>query len=329
MEFQEIIQPLFDLNADRSNPWPPETKYQAPHKPFLLLSVLDGIDEGWIRDNKILLDTELIEHFNRYWETIMSSEKKTTIALPYFHLGNESFWSLIYKIGIEPIINSPSSGSLQKKVHYATLDEDLYLYVQDTSKRTTLRNQLIHHYFDGDAIEKIKSVSALHTLISQYSNNLINFVQSPFQSHYSKEIVRKRSERYAQIREVGFSHRIRKEYDYTCVVCKDRIVTPDDQSLVEAAHIIPWSESYNDDPRNGLSLCRSHHWMFDHMMFTIENDYSIKTSPWLESLPNRVANLHIVKNDKIVLPKSRAFIPASEALINHQERFHKYHKTFD
>lgn len=329
MEFQEIIQPLFDLNADRSHSWPLETKYQAPHKPFLLLSVLDGIDEGWIRENKILLDIELIEHFNRYWETIMPPDKKTSISYPYYYLSSETFWSLKFKRGVKPILKSPSVSSIRNNVHYAMIGEDLYHHILDVSQRTKLRNQLIHHYFEGDAVEKLKSVSVLHTLISDYSNNLVNYVQSPFQSHHSKETVRGISKRNAQVREAGFSHRIRKEYNYTCVLCKDRIVTPDDQSLVEAAHIIPWSESYNDDPRNGLSLCRSHHWMFDHMMFTIENDYSIKTSPWLESLPNRVTNLHIVKNDKIVLPKSRAFTPAIEALINHQERFYRYHKAFD
>ncbi|MCB8986015.1 MAG: HNH endonuclease [Ardenticatenaceae bacterium] len=26
-----------------------------------------------------------------------------------------------------------------------------------------------------------------------------------------------------------------------------------------AAHIIPWSESHNDDPRNGLALCHLCH----------------------------------------------------------------------
>jgi len=34
----------------------------------------------------------------------------------------------------------------------------------------------------------------------------------------------------------------------------------DDLSLVEAAHIIPFGESQNDKPDNGLALCPNHHW---------------------------------------------------------------------
>ena len=30
--------------------------------------------------------------------------------------------------------------------------------------------------------------------------------------------------------------------------------------IVDAAHLIPWSESQNDHPTNGLALCKNHHW---------------------------------------------------------------------
>ena len=39
--------------------------------------------------------------------------------------------------------------------------------------------------------------------------------------------------------------------------------TIDGHTAVDAAHIIPWSISHNDDPRNGLALCKLCHWSFD------------------------------------------------------------------
>ena len=39
--------------------------------------------------------------------------------------------------------------------------------------------------------------------------------------------------------------------------------TPEGHTIVEAAHIVPWSESRDDRPTNGLALCRFCHWSFD------------------------------------------------------------------
>jgi putative restriction endonuclease len=95
---------------------------------------------------------------------------------------------------------------------------------------------------------------------------------------------------------------------------------------VEGAHIIPWSESNNDDPRNGLSLCRTHHWMFDKLMLTIRDDYSIRLSYWVERNENRVEETVELKNNQILLPKNERYLPSSEALLHHNERFNQFHK---
>jgi predicted restriction endonuclease len=47
------IKPLLNLNVDRSHNWSESTEGQAPHKPFLLLSILDRIEQGVIHDYKI------------------------------------------------------------------------------------------------------------------------------------------------------------------------------------------------------------------------------------------------------------------------------------
>jgi len=46
-------------------------------------------------------------------------------------------------------------------------------------------------------------------------------------------------------------------------------------SLIDAAHIIPFASSHNDAPRNGLALCRNHHWGFDASVFSISDDYRL------------------------------------------------------
>jgi putative restriction endonuclease len=45
-----------------------------------------------------------------------------------------------------------------------------------------------------------------------------------------------------------------KTYSHRCTTCGIKILTSDRHTIVEAAHIIPFSISKNDDPRNGLCL---------------------------------------------------------------------------
>jgi len=51
--------------------------------------------------------------------------------------------------------------------------------------------------------------------------------------------------------------------DYRCAACGLRVFLDDGTILVDAAHIIPFSVSKDNDPRNGMALCRNHHWAMD------------------------------------------------------------------
>ena len=47
----------------------------------------------------------------------------------------------------------------------------------------------------------------------------------------------------------------------------------------QAVHIVPKNQNGTDDPRNGLTLCRAHHWAFDTGLFTLAHDYTVVLSP--------------------------------------------------
>jgi putative restriction endonuclease len=40
------------------------------------------------------------------------------------------------------------------------------------------------------------------------------------------------------------------------------MLTVEGRTVVDAAHIIPWSILHNDDVQNGIALCRICHWTF-------------------------------------------------------------------
>jgi putative restriction endonuclease len=63
----KYLQMFANLRTDRGwDRYPEITCHRAPHKPFLLLSVMDLIDQGRITENVIEPSYELVDTFNTY-----------------------------------------------------------------------------------------------------------------------------------------------------------------------------------------------------------------------------------------------------------------------
>jgi putative restriction endonuclease len=93
-------------------------------------------------------------------------------------------------------------------------------------------------------------------------------------------------------------------------------------SVIDAAHILPFSQFHNDDVRNGLSLCKLHHWLFDHGLLSIDIDYSILVSQNIDyEFPKKLVSSY--QNQTILLPTEEKNLPSSVAL-----RWHK-NNVFD
>jgi putative restriction endonuclease len=92
-------------------------------------------------------------------------------------------------------------------------------------------------------------------------------------------------------------------------------------NLVEttAAHIIPKQRSGTDDPRNGLSLCRTHHWAFDEGIFSLSDDYEVIPSSALKKAEMRNFNLIDLKDRQIVLPENKNVYPHKQSLLWHRD----------
>ena len=81
-----------------------------------------------------------------------------------------------------------------------------------------------------------------------------------------------------RIRDQGFRKAIVMIYDHRRSLFGIRVLTPDGHTVVEAAHIKPWSESHDDRPANGLSLCRLCHWSFDKGLISVGAKYEVLVS---------------------------------------------------
>lgn len=76
-------------------------------------------------------------------------------------------------------------------------------------------------------------------------------------------------------RDRAFTELVRDAYDEQCAICGSARETPDGNPEVEAAHIYPKYKGGSDDVRNGLALCKLHHWAFDTGWLSLSDDYEI------------------------------------------------------
>jgi len=120
-----------------------------------------------------------------------------------------------------------------------------------------------------------------------------------FQMFVDREI--RTRETKARLGQQKFKAELVQRYGLKCAVC-----SIDKASLLDGAHLIPWSGKGSDDPRNGIVFCALHHRAFDSKLFAIEpNTFEVVLADG-------------VSNDEIFLGCSSIRgmneIPAKEAL---------------
>lgn len=134
----------------------------APHKPILLLSVMEMFERGTIQENRINLSTDLNQIFLKYWSYLGSASHNPDISRPYFHMKSGKFWHLVAKPGFEKILSAKiklkTLAEVKRAIAYAYIDEDLYDFFNDELCRDNLQAVLVSRWFPGRLIE-IKEIS--------------------------------------------------------------------------------------------------------------------------------------------------------------------------
>jgi hypothetical protein len=124
------------------------------------------------------------------------------------------------------------------------------------------------------------------------------------------------------VRESAFASIVMEEYRRQCCVCGSRFVLREgsERVLVEAqaAHIIPVKELGPDDPRNGVSLCRRHHWAFDAGLFTVTDALLFRLSPAVSRAERRRFDLEEYDGEPVSRPVRESCNPDPMALEWHQ-----------
>jgi len=123
-----------------------------------------------------------------------------------------------------------------------------------------------------------------------------------------------------RVRDQGFRRAIVSLYDHRCALCGIRMRTPEGHTVVEAAHIVPWSESHDDLPTNGLCLCRLCHWSFDEGLMSVGNQYEVLVSGRVRIDSNMPGHILTLMDRPIFKPQGQRFWPGQANLEKHRKR---------
>ena len=123
----------------------------APHKPVLLLTIIDMISRGQIASRTIEITPELVLSFKTHWSLLVDTQYVMNLALPFYHLSKEptGFWHLTANPGYEKSLElgRKSFNSLVQAIDYAYLEQDLYELLTDADIRNLFINLLLQTYF--------------------------------------------------------------------------------------------------------------------------------------------------------------------------------------
>jgi len=102
----------------------------APHKPILLLALLELVRKGDVHTNRIEITPELVLEFKSIWSKLVITQHTANFAMPFFHMKSEPFWRLETYAGKTIPVTSSNSikslGALKESVAFAEIDKELF-----------------------------------------------------------------------------------------------------------------------------------------------------------------------------------------------------------
>lgn len=311
-QLQKYLQAFKKLRIDRSHGI-------APHKPILLLSILQAVQNNLIQQNKIFITPEIVSLFNANWNSLVITNHHCRFFLPFYHLSSEPFWKLIPKSGYESLVFLKSSiksfPGLNAAIEFAIIDEELFLLMNNAISNAILRDFLLDEYFPDTK----KHLSQPNRYINDKYSEVENKILHEPAEEYKREIqtlIKQNDDEEIFIRGGIFKREIPKIYNNTCCISGMRIDVTLQISLIDACHIVPFSESYNDTISNGIALCPNLHRAFDRGLISIDKNYKVCVS---SVFSEGESNYSIRQFDQkqINLPKNKNFWPNEENLVWH------------
>lgn len=288
-----LLSKLSHLNIDRA-------KGAAPHKPLLLLSLLEIAEQGGLTEELLPVTGELAFRFAGYWSVVSHRRpQRPDIKMPLYHMKTDGFWAPLDAQG-----NVLRHRELPATLRFAP---EFLATVNDAALRMQARSILIRTYFEpGEQV-------ALCALTGCDASALADGVDALSADKEAAE----------RGREGRFRIGVVTAYNYTCALTSYRLVTLNAGTIVDACHIHQFASSRNNDLDNGIALSKNAHWLFDNGLWSLADDYTVLVADrHFAEAGESALLLSRMRGRKITLPAARAYWPSPKHL--HWHRNNKF-----
>jgi len=266
---------------------------------------------------------ELVGAFKANWTKLVVTNHFPIFAMPFYHMSSEPFWKLIANVGFEKWIEVKNSmrslGTLTTTLKLALMDNELVELLLQPESRDILKVSVLDKYFPvtksnygNMGNDDLPNASILNESSEEYKRKIMELKTQIDENAFQEEVF---------IRGGLFKREIPKIYNNTCAISGMKIDAITNASMVDACHIVPFSDGYDDTLTNGIALCPNLHRAFDRGLISISDNFEvILNSNFTEN--QSVYNISQFEGKQISLPINPIFHPALENLRQHRNRFY-------
>lgn len=280
--------------------------HERPHKPSMLFAIIVLFEKGVINENKLLFSPELLELYDAFFKVMKKDDDSRNVLDPFWRLKSDKL--LFHKAipGMESVVDRLSSVNKARDIteltSYSQLDDTFYRMLRSKTGREEIKETLIARYVSNQP-DAIRDVFDTENKITNYQMNILELEKYEVSENIS-----------VFVRDSAFRRLVCNAWDYRCAACGMGLRV-DAFSVVEACHLIPWSETHNDHPSNGISLCRNHHWAMDNLLIAPTKELTWKVSKKLDERDYYQKELMNIANKELFsLPRKDYLIPSIDAL---------------
>lgn len=294
----------------------------APHKPILLITFFDLIEEGYITSNQIFVDVELVAKFQENWKLLVKTLHQADFTQPFFYMQNdkyrgEQFWFLKAKPGFSINSHIKNINVLTEVLDYGYFEPNLFHILKNPIQREFFKKSVLEKYFPDSLENYYSSKSKGNSYIQNLENLVLNEPIEPYKK------VKTSIEEEIFVRSGVFKKVVPKIYKDTCSFTGLKLVSLHGYSLLDACHIVPFSENQNDTIKNGIALCPNMHRAFVRGLISIDQDFKVIVSKHIEENIEHPYSLSRLEGKRIYLPDEKKFHPSQDNLAWHREKVFK------
>lgn len=266
-----------------------------------MIVLLELAKSGQLTDSVLTLTPDLAFRFSVYWSIVAHRRTQPPdVRLPFHHIHSSKLWT--------PITAGGSESAHRDETVAVKLSEDFFIALSSSEFRQHAGYTLISNFFEPAEQVALYELSGIKP--PENTNLLVELGQQADKEAKSKG------------RTARFRVDVVAAYCHTCALTGYRITTITGHSIVDAAHIHQYARSRNDDPQNGIALCKNAHWLFDLGLWSVDDAYRVLVAEdrFNEACPMQ-QSLTSMKGKELILPREKLFWPSLDAVRWHRKKF--------